>query len=87
MTNIYIYCLFDSFDRFLGVYSSLKAAHRDALKYCNKGVTPIYFIAEGQATIPSLTTTRNFFKGKCDVIAEYRSDRVGSKIFKTKLQE
>ena len=88
MTKIYIYCLFDSFDRFLGVYSSLKAVHRDALRHCNKGTTPIYFLQgkEGPAQ-PSLTSIRNFFKGKCDVVAEYRSDRHGAKIFKTKLQE
>ena len=44
MTKIYIYCLFDGFDRFLGVYSSLKAVHRDALKYCNRGNTKVYMI-------------------------------------------
>ena len=37
MTNIYIYCVFDGAGIFLGVYSSLKAAHRDALRAANKG--------------------------------------------------
>lgn len=87
MTKIYIYCLFDAFDRFLGVYSSLKAAHRDALKYCNTGNTPIYLMAEGGPQIASLVGIRNFFKGRCDVSLEYRSDRGGVKIYKTKLKE
>ena len=37
MTNIYTYCLFDHEDNFEGVYSSLKAAYRDALKLANEG--------------------------------------------------
>ena len=35
MTNIYIYCVFDGVVNFMGVYSSLKSAHRDALKIAN----------------------------------------------------
>ena len=87
MTKIYIYCLFDSFDRFLGVYSSLKTVHRDALKYCNKGNTPVYFVYEQSARTPSLVLLRNTFKGQCDIEVEYRTDRVSVKIFKTKLRE
>ena len=87
MTKIYIYCLFDSFDRFLDVYSSLKSVHRDALKYCNTGNTPIYLFSQGTAAPPSLGAVRNYFKGRCDITLEYKSDVRGVKIFKTKLKE
>jgi len=87
MTKIYIYCLFDAFDRFLGVYSSLKAVHRDALKHCNIGNTPIYLISLKKPQKASLVAVRNFFKGTCDVVLEYRSDRGGVKVYKTKLKE
>ena len=87
MTKIYIYCLFDAFDRFLGVYSSLKSVHRDALRYCNKGNTRVYMIYQNQASDPSLSGLRNIFKGNCDMQVEYRTDRQSVKIFKTKLKE
>lgn len=87
MTKIYIYCLFDGFDTFLGVYSSLKSVHRDALKYCNKGYTKVYMIHENIAVNPSLGVLRNVFKGKCDTQIEYRTNLGSVKIFKTKLKE
>ena len=87
MTKIYIYCLFDTFDKFLGVYSSLKAVHRDALKYCNRGITPVYMVYDNVATSPSLVKLRNTFKGACDVEVQYRTDRGSIRIFKTRLKE
>ena len=41
MTNIYCYCLFDGNGNFQGVYSSTAAVHRDAMKLCNKGHSPV----------------------------------------------
>lgn len=87
MTNLYIYCLFDTFDQFLGLYSSLKSAHRDALRYCNKGHTPVYLVHENTATDPTLVKLRNIFKGKCDLSVAYRTDRSRVKIYKTKIRE
>ncbi len=87
MTKIYIYCMFDTFDRFLGIYSSLKAAHRDALRYCNKGTTRVHMIYENQAQEPSLVTLRNLFKGKCDIEVQYRTDYGRVRILKTKIKE
>tara|TARA_B100001123_G_scaffold74689_1_gene84130 strand:+ start:21553 stop:21816 length:264 start_codon:yes stop_codon:yes gene_type:complete len=87
MTKIYIYCLFDTFDRFLGVYSSLKAVHRDALRYCNTGNSRVFMIQNNTANIPSLVLLRNTFKGTCDVEVEYRTDTASVRIFKTKIRE
>ncbi len=87
MTKIYIYCLFDRFDRFLGVYSSLKAIHRDAVKYCNVGASPVYLLSDEGAEKASLVALRNLFKGKCDYEIQYRSDSRGVKVLKTKLTE
>ena len=87
MTKIYIYCMFDQFDRFLGVYSSLKAVHRDALRYCNKGNSRVYMVHNNHSVAPSLVALRNIFKGVCDVEIEYRTDRNGVRIFKTRLKE
>ena len=42
MTKINIYCLFQSDGALYGVYSSIKAVHRDALKLCNTGATGVY---------------------------------------------
>ena len=86
MTKIYIYCLFDV-DRFVGVYSSLKAVHRDALKLSNRGFSNVYMLFEEDITRPSLTGLRNIFKGKCDVEVKYRTDSTSIRIFKTKLKE
>ena len=46
MTKIYIYCLFDRYDKFLGVYSSLKSVHRDAVRYCNQGHACVFTLAD-----------------------------------------
>ena len=86
MTKIYIYCLFDV-DRFVGVYSSLKAVHRDALKLSNRGHSNVYMIYEDETMKPSLTLLRNTFKGKCDVEVKYRTDNTSVGIYKTKLKE
>ena len=87
MTKIYIYCLFDRMDSFVGVYSSLQAIHRDALRICNKGNTSVYMQADEGWVTPSLKTLRNNFKGRCDVEIQYRSDAQMVKIYKTKLKE
>lgn len=87
MTKIYIYCLFDRFDGFIGVYSSLKAAHRDALRACNTGAGKVYINTGSTYAVPTLTLLRNTFKGICDVEIEYRSDSNMIKILKTKLKE
>ena len=87
MTKIYIYCLFDEGDVFYGVYSSLKAVHRDALKLSNKGDFPVSMETPEGIVSPSLTTLRNTFKGKCDIIVRYRAGRNMAKVIKTKLKE
>jgi hypothetical protein len=87
MTKIYIYCLFDRFDNFLGVYSSLKAVHRDAMKVCNNGYSSVRIVAGAHAQECSLSALRNIFKGKCDHEIKYQSDTQIVKVFKTKLKE
>ena len=87
MTKIYIYCLFDTLDNFMGVYSSLKSVHRDALKLSNRGRTNVYMVGNGEPTQPSLTSLRNIFKGKCDVEVKYRTSSTSIRIYKTKLKE
>jgi hypothetical protein len=87
MTKIYIYCLFDEKGVFHGVYSSLKAVHRDALKIANAGPHCVQMETDGHIEAPSLTSLRNVFKGRCDVMVLYRNGAYYSKIIKTKLQE
>ncbi len=87
MTKIYIYCLFDKFDNFLGVYSSLKAVHRDALRVCNQGTSGVYMKVDKNSSQASLVSLRNTFKGVCDVEVRYFSDAQFVKIYKTKLKE
>ena len=87
MTKIYIYCLFDGDDLFRGVYSSLKAVHRDALKIANSGGFAVHMETGDGILAPSLTDLRNVFKGKCDVVVRYRSGRSVAKVIKTKLKE
>ena len=86
MTKIYIYCLFDM-NKFVGVYSSLKAAHRDALQMANRGSSSVYMVYDNVAHKPSLTLLRNTFKGKCDIEVRYRTDSSSVMIYKTKLKE
>jgi len=87
MTKLYIYCLFDRLDTLLGVYSSLQAVHRDALKLCNCGTGQVYMRTDDGYVAPSLKILRNTFKGVCDTQIEYRSDRQMVKILKTKIKE
>ncbi len=87
MTKIYIYCLFDKFDNFLGVYSSLKSVHRDALTICNQGSSSVFMFYDKQRHVANLAKLRNIFKGECDLEVKYGSDMQLVKIFKTKLKE
>ena len=87
MTKIYIYCLFDRMDNFLGVYSSIQAVHRDALRACNTGNGAVYMKQHKDYVPPSLRLLRNTFKGVCDVEVEYRGGTNMVKILKTKLKE
>ena len=87
MTKIYIYCLFDTMDNFLGVYSSLKAVHRDALRFSNRGLSDVYLFYEDRRIKPSLTTLRNVFKGKQDYEVKYKSSSTSIRIYKTRLKD
>ena len=87
MTKIYIYCLFDTMDTFIGVYSSIRAVHRDALKLSNRGHSSVYMVYEDSVGAPSLTSLRNVFKGKCDIDVRYRTNSTSIRIYKTKLKE
>ncbi len=89
MTKIYIYCLFDGSDNFFGVYSSLKAIHRDALKIANRGATSsnVALDVSGDRHTASLTNLRNILKGKHDVWVKYRGGPRSAKILKTKIRE
>tara|TARA_R100000008_G_scaffold68693_1_gene45937 strand:+ start:1836 stop:2099 length:264 start_codon:yes stop_codon:yes gene_type:complete len=87
VTKIYTYCLFNEEDVFYGVYSSLKAIHRDALKLCNKGTSSVVMESAEGFEAPSLTKLRNMLKGQCDVVVRYKSSVSSAKILKTKLKE
>lgn len=87
MTNIYAYCLFDRNDNFHGVYSSIKAIHRDALKLCNKGDSEVFLKTESGPIKPSLALLRKIFKGEIDTKVHYVSDGAEIKILKTTLRE
>jgi len=87
VTKIYIYCLFDQKDIFHGVYSSIKSAHRDALKICNTSGAPVLVEVDHERRIPSLSLLRNLFKGELDVKVKYISGNQSVEIIKTKLKE
>ncbi len=87
MTKLNIYCLFDSDDALYGVYSSIKAVHRDALKLCNKGYSSVYLKHEGEPKPPNVTMLRNIFKGEIDVKVNYVSDKSKITILKTSIKE
>lgn len=87
MTKIYTYCLFDGDDTFHGVYSSLSAAYRDALKIANRGQSSVKIKTEDGWSDPSLTTLRNVLYGKCDVVVLLQGGRHRAKILKTRLKE
>ncbi len=87
MTNINIYCLFEADGALHGVYSSIKAVHRDALRLCNTGVTGVYVKHPEGVQKPTLTLLRNMFKGEMDVKVKYLSDSTQATILKTGLKE
>ena len=87
MTKIYTYCLFDQDNTFYGVYSSLKAIHRDAIKICNKTTAQVVMEDRQGFIKPSLTSLRNRFKGEIDIVVQYRAGAYVAKILKTKLRE
>ena len=68
MTKIYTYCLFDTDDTFHGVYSSLAAAYRDAIRLANRGQSKVMLRTENGWVDPDLTTLRNVLYSKCDVV-------------------
>lgn len=87
MTKIYIYCIFEGGDVLHSVYSSLKTAHRDAVKLCNTGTSGVY-IKTGDASVKAdLKTIRNIFAGEFDIKLNYYSDDKMVTILKTKLKE
>jgi|TARA_R110000787_G_scaffold216691_2_gene325713 hypothetical protein len=89
VTKIYIYCLFDNStgEQFKGVYSSIQAVHRDALKLANRGESQVYMFHENTQINPTLANLRNTFKGKSDTSVTYRTNRSIITVFKTKLKE
>ncbi len=87
MTKLYIYCLFEQGDIFHGVYSSLKSAHRDALKIANKGTSGVFIKYNGNSIPPTLPVLKKIFNGEVDVKIDYISSHSRSTIIKTKLRE
>jgi hypothetical protein len=87
MTKIYTYCLFDGDDTFHGVYSSLAAVYRDAIKIANRGQSRVMLRTEDGWQDPSLTTLRNVLYSKCDVVVTLQGGPHRAKILKTKLKE
>jgi len=87
MTKINIYCLYDREQVLHGVYSSLKAVHRDAIKLCNRGLTPVLVESGDSRLTASLTLLRNMFKGEMDTKVVYLSDNARATILKTRLKE
>ena len=87
MTKIYIYCLFERDGELYGVYSSLKAAHRDALKLCNTGARGVFISHDGKMVSPGLKLVRNIFAGEFDVKLKYFSENQSVSVLKTKLKE
>ena len=71
----------------MGVYSSIRAVHRDALKLANRGHSNVYMTHNDIVGAPSLTSLRNVFKGKCNVDVKYRTNSTSIRIYKTKLKE
>jgi hypothetical protein len=87
MTKINIYCLFDNDQTLSGIYSSIKAVHRDALKLCNNGFSGVLVKHNGELTKPNITLLRNIFKGEIDVKVNYFSDNSKITILKTNIKE
>jgi len=87
MTKINIYCLFDNHQSLCGVYSSIKAVHRDGLKLCNDGHSAVHIRYNGEYQKPNVTMLRNIFKGETDVKIDYLSDKTKITILKTSIKE
>lgn len=89
MTKIYIYCLFDTrkANTFLGVYSSIQAVHRDALKLANKGDSRVRMFCEEKIIDPTVSNLRNVLKGRQDITVTYRTNRTHITVYKTRLKE
>lgn len=87
MTKINIYCLFEGDGNLHGVYSSLKAAHRDALKICNRGHASVLLETPAGYQNASLSALRSLFQGEIDVKVRYTSGEHWARIVKTKLKE
>ena len=87
MTNINIYCLFDEQDALYGVYSSIKAVHRDALKICNRGSSGVFVNSEKGMQKANIGFLRNLLKGEIDKKVKYMSDYGQVTILKTGLRE
>jgi hypothetical protein len=79
--------LFEQDDIFHGVYSSLKSAHRAALKIANKGPAAVYIKYEGEYMAPTLPILKKIFNGEVDIKIEYASSASRATIIKTKLKE
>ena len=87
MTNIYIYCVFEGDQILHGVYSSIKAAHRDAMKLCNRGNSKVYIRHGNESRSPTVTMLRNIFKGEMNIKIKYWSDVASATVLKTQLKE
>jgi len=89
VTKIYIYCLFDTTKQkaFKGVYSSIQAVHRDALRLANRGASRVHMFFENQEIEPTLSSLRNTFKGRHEVAVTYRTNRSMITVYKTKIKE
>ncbi len=86
MTKIYIYCLFSD-GALSGVYSSLKSAHRDALKQCNTGSRGVFVTEKGKSVPATLKAVKTLLTGEFDVKVEYFSGNKKVSVIKTKLKE
>jgi hypothetical protein len=87
VTKINIYCVFDSQQSLHGVYSSVKAAHRDALQICNTGHSLVYLKTADGLVSPSTNTLQNIFKGEIDVKVQYITNNSIVTIIKTGLKD
>ena len=87
MTKINIYCLFERDDNFYGVYSSLKAAHIDAVKLCNKTNSRVFLQIGGEYVEANMQNLRSVFNGEMDVKVRYTAGEYTARLVKTKLRE
>jgi len=87
VTKINIYCLFEGDGNLHGVYSSLKAVHRDALKICNRAQARVLMENASGYSPATFEALRNLFQGETDVKARYTAGLYSAHIVKTKLKE